>query len=69
MAPGAAFSLAVAAGSEAVVFLRKGSLQVAGAGVAGEKDAVFVQGPLKLQLRNNSGAEAVIIHALAPPKE
>jgi quercetin dioxygenase-like cupin family protein len=72
MAPGASFSLAVAAGSEAVVFVRKGSLQVPGASaaqVANEKDAVFVQGPLKLQLRNSSGAEAVIVHALAPPKE
>jgi quercetin dioxygenase-like cupin family protein len=71
LAPGKSFSLAVGAGAEAVVFVWRGSLQVSGTGgtqKAGEKDAVFAQGPAKLELRNASKGEVVIIHALAPPR-
>lgn len=67
LAPGESFTQAVPAGSEAVVFIRQGVLQVAGQGQAAERDAVFAQGPAKVELRNSSKAEVVIVHALAPP--
>ncbi len=70
LAAGESFSQTVAAGQEAIVFVRQGSVQTVGGGRserAGEKDAVFVQGPAELKLRNGSAAESVIIHALAPP--
>lgn len=70
LAPGESFSQAVGAGAEMVIFVRQGTLDVPGAGkatTAGERDAVFAQGPVNLEVRNVSGNEAVIIHALAPP--
>jgi quercetin dioxygenase-like cupin family protein len=71
LAPGKSFSQTVGAGAEAVIFVWKGSLEVSGGSGtqrAGEKDAVFAQGPAKLELRNTSASEVVIIHALAPPR-
>jgi quercetin dioxygenase-like cupin family protein len=68
--PGESFVQSIGNGAEAVVFVWKGAVQAITAGApatAGEKDAVFAQGPAKLELRNASGAEAVIVHALAPP--
>ena len=67
LAPGEFLSQSVGDGAEAVVFVWKGSVQAAGAGAAGERDAVFVQGPATLELRNTSGVEAEIVHAMAPP--
>ena len=71
MAPGESFSQSVGAGTEAVVFVRQGAVQALVGGKpekAGERDAVFVQGPAKLELRNASSAEAIVVHALAPPQ-
>jgi quercetin dioxygenase-like cupin family protein len=71
MAPGTSFSQFVGAGKETVVFVRQGVIQVLIEGKlvqAGERDAVFAQGPAKLELRNASNAEAIIVHALAPPE-
>jgi quercetin dioxygenase-like cupin family protein len=71
LAPGESFSQPVAAGAEAVVFIRQGTVQVSVPGrsqPAVERDAVFGQGPAKLELRNTSGSPAIIVHALAPPE-
>ncbi len=64
------FSPTVASGTEAVVFVRRGRVQVLVRGKpqqAGERDVVFVQGPAKLELRNVSGGQAILIYALTPP--
>jgi quercetin dioxygenase-like cupin family protein len=71
MAPGESFSQSVGAGAEAVVFVWKGAVQALIGGKsdkAGERDAVFIQGPAELKLRNASSTEAIIVHALAPPE-
>lgn len=71
LASGERFTHEVNAGAEAVIFVRQGAVQVSIAGgsqTAGERDAVFAQGPAKLELRNTSGSEAIIVHALAPPQ-
>jgi quercetin dioxygenase-like cupin family protein len=68
LAPGASFSQSVAAGQEAVIFVREGTVQAA-QGTASAKDAIFVQGPAELKLKNAGKGEAIIIHALAPPKK
>ncbi len=69
--PGKSFSLSVPAGSEAVVFVRSGDIEALIQGKpakAGERDAIFAQGPAKLELRNSSRSEAIIVHATAPPE-
>jgi len=71
IAPGGSFSQSLGAGAELVVFVRKGAVQApipGGPEKAGERDAIFVQGPAKLELRNASGVEAILVHALAPPE-
>lgn len=69
--PGGGFQASVSPGGEQVVFVRQGAVRVNAGGErlqAGEKDAVFVSGPAKFEVRNDSGQEAVIIQAQAPPE-
>jgi quercetin dioxygenase-like cupin family protein len=70
IAPGETFRLPVGEGAEGVVFIRKGTLQVQVGGKpeqAGERDAVFAQGATRVELRNTGSAEAIVVHAVAPP--
>lgn len=70
LARGETFTQPVGAGKEAVIFVHQGAVQTTIKGKpeqARARDTIFVQGPAELKVRNISGTEAVIIHALAPP--
>lgn len=70
LAPGEKFSASVRPGGEQVLFVWKGAIAVTAKDRqerAGERDAVFVSGPLEVEVRNDSPGPAVVIQAQAPP--
>lgn len=66
--PRQGFNMAVGSGGEALLFVWQGAVEVNDkAYAAGERETVFVSGPAKLDVRNDSTRETVVIAVQAPP--
>ena len=69
--PGATFSIRMDGDGEQLLFVWKGAVSMKskqGLHKAGEREAVFMSGPVSAEIRNESTAEAVVIYVQAPPK-
>jgi len=67
---GERFTAKAAAGTEGLLFVWKGALSIASGSAsynAGERDTVFVSGPVLFTVQNTGAAEAEFIQVEAPP--
>ena len=67
---GESFPAKVDAGGEQLLFVWRGAIQVkdkSGTYSAGERDTVYITGPLDLKVTGDSAQETIVIHVQAPP--